>query len=255
MKEPWPGGSYNIVLRIDDDWVLRIPRQAASAVRDLAERQCDIIASLRSAGFQFLPSRRLVDGPQLLEVLPEGIGVAEWAIIEQYVAGCELRIWLTEADPDIADRRSVALNLSKAISVLHAAGVTHGDLSSTNLRVGYDLQVSLLDLDTLQWGTAPPRPPELEGGSTGYLGPPGSDLARDQFALAVLLWEIFTSDGGALPPLRWPSMVHCKRMVNDLDFVDRSLGALLHEVFVSEAVAASSWVSAIEEMERTNDNQ
>ena len=82
--------------------------------------------------------------------------VTESYLITGFLADTEpLPVALARLREDRRRRRRLAGALGETIGRLHAAGLDHGDLKHSNLLVGHDGRVVLIDLDTL----VPPRRP------------------------------------------------------------------------------------------------
>lgn len=88
----------------------------------------------------------------------------------------------------------VALNLSRTIASVHAAGVVIGDINSAGILVGQDATVTLIDADSVQFGQfgcrvgmAEYTPPELQGVTLSSVA---RTINHDAFGLAILIFQI-----------------------------------------------------------------
>lgn len=104
---------------------------------------------------------------------------------------------------DSAEAADVGIALCEALSAVHAAGVVHGDIKSTNVMRGHDGRVVLMD-----FGAARSRNPttfeghETRAGTPAYMAPElfvtnGARLAEptvqsDVYAVGVLLFYLVT---------------------------------------------------------------
>lgn len=96
---------------------------------------------------------------------PETVAIAERRVLGLVTQSFLLNRFLDDAAPlparmpalrrDRRRRRALADHLGETLGRLHAAGLDHSDLKHSNLLVGADDRIALLDLDTLE----PPRAP------------------------------------------------------------------------------------------------
>ena len=119
-------------------------------------------------------------------------------IAQPFHAGQTLHARLAEEGPfEIAEGIGVALRLSRAVSALHRAGVTHRDIKPDNVILEPQGGLKLVDLGVARLrlaeefaeaeapGTAGYKAPEMYAGESG-------NAATDQFALGVTLYRLFT---------------------------------------------------------------
>jgi serine/threonine protein kinase len=116
-------------------------------------------------------------------------------------AGRPLEEFLANPESTFLEGLQMATALARAIGVMHARQMAHGDLRADNLlvnRAGTVLQLSLIDLDNYNAPTVPPPPmvgdslylsPELRD-ALAASRPAVPDLYTDRFALGVLMHEI-----------------------------------------------------------------
>ncbi len=137
------------------------------------------------------------------------IGESPYLVLD-WCAGSAADIAAAEYRALPSDERRAAL-LSLAIAVLdvyarlHARGVVHGDIHPRNILVDRDNRVSLLDFALARQigtdSTGVPRAgvpfyyePELARALLDGLTPPPASEAGEQFALAALLYLLFTGE-------------------------------------------------------------
>ncbi|WP_295240271.1 bifunctional protein-serine/threonine kinase/phosphatase, partial [uncultured Brevundimonas sp.] len=160
------------------------------------------VVSERGARTAFLREAfigRRIDSPFVGKVLSLDAGRQSRLYIAQpFHAGQTLHARLAQEGPfEIAEGIGVALRLSRAVSALHRAGVTHRDIKPDNVILETQGGLKLVDLGVARLrlaeefaeaeapGTAGYKAPEMYAGESG-------DAATDQFALGVTLYRLFT---------------------------------------------------------------
>ncbi|MFT6427772.1 MAG: serine/threonine protein phosphatase PrpC, partial [Brevundimonas sp.] len=160
------------------------------------------VVSERGARTAFLREAfigRRIDSPFVGKVLSLDAGRQSRLYIAQpFHAGQTLHARLAEEGPfEIGEGIGVALRLSRAVSALHRAGVTHRDIKPDNVILETQGGLKLVDLGVARLrlaeefaeaeapGTAGYKAPEMYAGESG-------DAATDQFALGVTLYRLFT---------------------------------------------------------------
>ncbi|MFN7108562.1 MAG: bifunctional protein-serine/threonine kinase/phosphatase [Brevundimonas sp.] len=160
------------------------------------------VVSERGARTAFLREAfigRRIDSPFVGKVLSLDAGRQSRLYIAQpFHAGQTLHARLAEEGPfEIAEGIGVALRLSRAVSALHRAGVTHRDIKPDNVILETNGGLKLVDLGVARLrqaeefaeaeapGTAGYKAPEMYAGESG-------NAATDQFALGVTLYRTFT---------------------------------------------------------------
>jgi len=142
---------------------------------------------------------RRIDSPFVGKVLSLDAGRQSRLYIAQpFHAGQTLHTRLAQEGPfEIAEGIGVALRLSRAVSALHRAGVTHRDIKPDNVILETQGGLKLVDLGVARLrlaeefaeaeapGTAGYKAPEMYAGESG-------NTATDQFALGVTLYRLFT---------------------------------------------------------------
>ena len=114
-------------------------------------------------------------------------------IVQEYVDGRSLRVWLTEK-PSIQERRRIFREPLSVVAYLHRKGLTHNDLKPENLMVTRtDNSLKLIDLGFSDDGV---HLSHSLGGTRGYASPElmageKVDARSDIYSLGVLLREMF----------------------------------------------------------------
>lgn len=160
------------------------------------------VVSERGARTAFLREAfigRRIDSPFVGKVLSLDAGRQSRLYIAQpFHAGQTLHARLAQDGPfEIAEGIGVSLRLSRAVSALHRAGVTHRDIKPDNVILETNGGLKLVDLGVARLrlaedfaeaeapGTAGYKAPEMYAGESG-------NAATDQFALGVTLYRLFT---------------------------------------------------------------
>lgn len=135
------------------------------------------------------------------------------ALVLEYVEGTTLR---RRIHPDGPEGAALPVPLNEALRIasavadglghLHAHGVIHRDVKSSNVLLGDGGELRLVDLSVAAWGTPPRSLPERwieeEVGTLGYAAPEllrypsAASPALDVYGLGVLVYEALT---GRLP--------------------------------------------------------
>jgi len=103
--------------------------------------------------------------------------------------------------PPVRDVVSWSLAASEAIGKLHRLGVVHRDVKPSNLHLGDDGQLRVLDLGVAVSGNEPVEQCSLHAGTPSYMNPElwddePVDAQSDLFALGVTMYQLLT---GYLP--------------------------------------------------------
>ena len=101
----------------------------------------------------------------------------------------------------VADVVSWGLSAAGSLGRLHRLGVIHRDVKPSNLHLGDDGQLRLLDLGVALSGNEPPEQRSLHAGTPSYMNPELwdgalADSRSDLFALGVTVYQLLT---GHLP--------------------------------------------------------
>ncbi|MCC6744682.1 MAG: protein kinase [Acidobacteria bacterium] len=115
----------------------------------------------------------------------------------EYVAGETLASRLTHGPLELTEALGIAIGALRALAAAHGAGLVHGDVTPSNIAIGANGVVKVLDFGLSR------RAREVTGpaGTPGYLAPEQLltgpvDARSDLFSLGVVLYE---SIAGTLP--------------------------------------------------------
>ena len=146
---------------------------------------------------------RRIDSPHVGKVLTLDAGrQSRLYIVQPFYRGQTLHARLAEEGPfQIAEGVDIALRLSRAVSNLHRAGVTHRDIKADNVILEANGGLKLVDLGVARLRRAEEFAEAEAPGTPGFKAPEmyggeGGNAATDQFALGVTLYRLFT---GAYP--------------------------------------------------------
>lgn len=147
-----------------------------------------------------------IDHPNVVAVLDFGVLGAELCMTLQAVGSRGLGEWLAHGQPDHAQVLAVLCQAGLGLAAAHAAGVVHGDLIPTRVRIDRFERVRLVDFERA-WDHAPePGAWERQGPplpvDPNYAAPETRDGGRhdrlsDQYSFCVLAWETLA---GRRPP-------------------------------------------------------
>jgi len=217
---PWPAGS-ELALKTLDPALAHEPAARAAFAAEAA-------AAAR------------VSDPGLVRVVHRGEREGLPYLLLQYVPGPSLRELLDEHGPLPEPRlRALGAELARALALLHAADLAHGDVKPENVRLDGDGRAVLLDLGFARTARLDAGAPQA--GSLAYLSPErargaGASPAADVFALGVVLYELatgvhpFAPDGrerrAALRLTRASSHAHLARRTLEVRGADELLAAI-----------------------------
>ena len=122
-----------------------------------------------------------------------------------WVEGRTLRQWLDDrGTPSLDEVRAVAAQIATGLRALHRREILHQDLRPENVMIDADGTVTLIDLGSASAlgveeaapGLLGPQPGTLQYTAPEYLSGDAVSWRSDQFALAVIVYEMLT---GTLP--------------------------------------------------------
>ncbi len=146
---------------------------------------------------------RRISAPEVVAAL----ALDEWqgspALVLAAIAGAPLSAWIRRPRgvADLVERLRLALGLTRALAVVHAAGVLHRDIKPSNVLVTPGGHVVLIDFSAAtlaQGGDTLPGEGTLQYMSPEQTGRTGRavDARSDHYALGATFYELFT---GRLP--------------------------------------------------------
>jgi serine/threonine-protein kinase len=123
-------------------------------------------------------------------------------IVMEYVEGEELKERLHSGPLAVDDARTIAVQLADALALAHARGIVHRDIKSSNVMLGPDGRVKIMDFGLAKiHGSAQVTRVGTTVGTASYMSPEqahGDDVDQrsDIWSLGVVLYEML---GGRLP--------------------------------------------------------
>ena len=139
--------------------------------------------------------------PNVVEVFEVGSFGPDTFVVMEYVEGLSFNQWLAATDRSWRERLDVLLQVGAGLAAAHDAGIVHGDVKPSNILVGADERVRMVDFGLARSHSAEamaPVPGDVPfPGTPGYLAPecvrgaPGGP-ASDQFSFCVVLHEALT---------------------------------------------------------------
>lgn len=189
------GGIYLAVDRDSQDQAV-IKHARAHAESDLDGADARDRLRHEAEMLQLLAGRAPV--PRLLDLFEQD---GDLFLAEERVAGRPLRAWVADAvgigaGVPAAQAIPLADRLIELVRAAHAAGVVIGDLSPTNVLVGSDDALWLVDLELAR----PIGQGATSGGTPGYVDPArAGGPAGDLYSLGALLFLLATGNDPLLP--------------------------------------------------------
>jgi serine/threonine-protein kinase len=144
---------------------------------------------------------RLVSHPSVARIYDLGEWKGRDFITMEYIQGDTLRKRLKkEGALSVAEGRRVLLQLCAGLGAAHAASIVHRDLKASNIMLGPDGRVVILDFGIARWVSALHRTTDGTKGAIGtpsYMAPEqfesgGVDQRADIYSLGVVAFEMFT---------------------------------------------------------------
>ncbi|MGB8475406.1 MAG: serine/threonine-protein kinase [Candidatus Acidiferrum sp.] len=131
---------------------------------------------------------------QLYDVSTDAGGMA--FLVMEFVSGRNLEQMLAESPIPIADAAVWAADLGSALSHAHRAGIIHGDVKPSNIRVTEDGKVKLVDFGVARFASQVSGSDRVLG-TPAYLSPEQiegkkQDGRSDLFSLGIVLYEMIT---------------------------------------------------------------
>jgi serine/threonine protein kinase len=180
------GGSGDIWLARHDDGRSVVVKQF---VPSIALDIDDVLATATR-----LRGKRL---PNVVGVIECGVADEQAWVCLEHVDGVDVRSLLHRGPPGTSVALAVANGVLVALAALHDAGQVHRDLSSSNVMIGRDGRVVVIDLDfACPMGTAAT---ETVPGTPAYMSPEQAqglpvDARADHYAWAIVVCELLLGE-------------------------------------------------------------
>jgi tRNA A-37 threonylcarbamoyl transferase component Bud32 len=208
IEERLGEGGMGVVFRARDERLGRavaVKVLLASSVGDAAARARLVREARAAAGLEH---------PGIVHVYDVGETADGGAfLVMELVRGKSLRDRIAEGGLTVAEASRVVLDVARALSFAHTAGFVHRDVKPDNVMVRDDGRAVILDFGLAKSFTASALAQTIDAGALtltakgamvgtpAYLAPEqaqgeAADARVDQFALAVMAYEVFT---GRLP--------------------------------------------------------
>ena len=208
------GTTYQLLDNSDNKWMLKKFAAGMQPTSEYVDAIQDLVPtrSQFESGFRRIVLNEAGAGASSYQE-PEFLAWAEGTVLMPHVAGYtwgELMQIITEGGRTLSkiERLLLCSRLSEAVDLLEASGLSHRDLSQSNVIVdALNVEVSLIDWDSLYHNSLPQQA-NSTAGSDGYIAPfvraNGSAHPHrtwrehaDRFALAVLNAELLTVNSGS----------------------------------------------------------
>lgn len=166
---------------------------------------------------RFLKERRILSAlehPHIARLYDGGVDTAGRPyLVMEYVAGQPLDHYLSETRPGSTARLGLFVQVCQAVQYLHGALVAHGDLKPSNILVGDDGNVKLLDFGAARLlqpaeSTENPETTMTRAFLTPHYASPeqkqgeGPSVRSDIYALGVILGDAFPGASRDLAAIR-----------------------------------------------------
>jgi serine/threonine-protein kinase len=143
---------------------------------------------------------RAVSHPNVVRVLDHGIDPdGQPFLVMDRVHGTPLYDVITARGPLPLERlAAIASQLLAGLAAIHAAGIVHGDLTSSNALIDEVDIVTIIDFGLARAMSAPPDTADQIAGTPAYMAPEMSagalpTLAGDVYAAATIVYEMLTA--------------------------------------------------------------
>ena len=193
-------GRYEIIETLGCGWTSRVDKARDTLIGRTVALKSFLQGFGKNSEQQFLREAqtigRLSHGSiaQLYDVSTDTGGTA--FLVMEFVSGENLEQMLAQSPIPIASAAVWGANLASALAYAHRAGIIHGDIKPSNIRVTENDQVKLVDFGVARFASQVSGSDRVLG-TPAYLSPEQiegqkQDGRSDLFSLGVVLYEMLT---------------------------------------------------------------
>ncbi len=176
------------VLKEDADSSVSVVRHVKSGQRFVARRFCgntDIYRKLIPVCSPFLP-----------QIMDTAESDGQVLVLEEYISGDSLSDMLNDACFTPRETRRIAMDICRALYVLHSLDIIHRDVKPANI-ILHDDRAVLLDFDASRSVKEGQATDTISLGTTGYAAPEQygisqTDKGADIYALGITMNQMIT---------------------------------------------------------------
>jgi len=161
-----------------------------------------------------------IDHPNVVRVLDGGIANGQPFMVMSRAFGTPLDAVLGESAPMSRERiTGITSQLLDGLIAIHAAGVVHADLKSSNILIDELDRVTIIDFGLARGAHDPLTDDEIFGGTPAYMSPEllagnAPSVASDIYAIGVVLFELLA--GSPPLPRSLPAVVLMSRRMHEI---------------------------------------
>ncbi|MEO6771994.1 MAG: serine/threonine-protein kinase [Kofleriaceae bacterium] len=162
---------------------------------------------------------RRIDHPNVVRVLDGGVANGQPFMVMSRAFGTPLDAVLAVASPMSRERiTGITSQLFDGLIAIHAAGVIHADLKSSNILIDELDRVTIIDFGLARVAHDPLGDDEIFGGTPAYMAPEllaggTPTAASDIYAAGVVLYELLA--GSSPLPRSLPAVVMMSRRMHE----------------------------------------
>ena len=183
------GGQGTVYLGFDDRLhrrvaikIVRLPKDEASRAELL--REAELVASIQS--------------PKVVQIYDLVIASDHVALIMEYIPGCDLEEFLSNAKPSLASIITICIDVAGALASARQQQIVHGDLKASNILITDQGRVKLTDFGIARLendvAVQPGGAASLSSISPEQYRGEALDVRSDLFALGCLLYRMLTGE-------------------------------------------------------------